>query len=154
MLTKDMLEARRRLPRDPETDSYSDAPADRPAATRTIRVTEEFEKTFGEFRRSFPQIGPTLREFLAHRCHGGIRNTFGGKDYMMSTNLRGYWHIHLFYGKAILIYLITEKHLDLLTIIDHLSFDSKAPARVRKLKTRLDRLSGEGLRDFAGNDAG
>jgi mRNA-degrading endonuclease YafQ of YafQ-DinJ toxin-antitoxin module len=95
------------------------------APVRTLSATERFRDTFKSFRQTYASIDKTLRDFIEFRLTHRSDEVYSAKDTPFTGGeLRGFRHIHLVHGRAILIYQITLEELRLCLVMDH-SYSSK-----------------------------
>ena len=92
----------------------------------TISVTNRFVRDFREFSRAFPPLAEEFLAFLAAKRenidepHGKKDSQWGGG---MIKGITGWWHCHLHFGKAVLIYKPVGRNLVLAAVVDHLSVE-------------------------------
>lgn len=92
----------------------------------TISVTNRFVRDFREFSRAFPPLGQEFLSFLETKREN-IDQPHGKKDSNLGSSripgLSGWWHCHLHFGKAVLIYKPVGRNLVLAAVVDHLSVE-------------------------------
>jgi mRNA-degrading endonuclease YafQ of YafQ-DinJ toxin-antitoxin module len=87
---------------------------------RDVKYTKAFEKELKDFR-SNPQVLKNLISFKQDRSND--TKPWGKKDERMHGPMANFYHAHLVYGKAILIYKMDSKVLYLLALHDHKAID-------------------------------
>lgn len=108
----------------PLTEAIQSRPRTTP---RIIRVSQRFEKEYAEFRDAFPDFRKLFVSFLRSKVLNDPPPQFGQKDTPFSSNNRklvGYWHAHIIYGKALVIYDVDGIHLTLYRVTDHLAVEA------------------------------
>jgi hypothetical protein len=91
---------------------------------REVLATARFRKELAETARLNPQALKVLEEFIDYRRTAPTRNGWGKKDYPFQNGLlKGIWHVHIVFGKDVIIYDITPVAIKLICIVDHGQID-------------------------------
>jgi mRNA-degrading endonuclease YafQ of YafQ-DinJ toxin-antitoxin module len=108
-----------------------------------IAVTKRFEKDFASFAKSFPKLRDEFELFLDTKLKN-IDQSVGKKDTQWGggavDGISGWWHAHLFFGKAIIIYKPVGKTLVLAAVTDHLSVEGTG-AKIKALGEYLKKIN-------------
>lgn len=97
-----------------------------------IAATRRFIRNYQDYK-NHPVVKKEFKSFLDSK-ERDINLPFGKKDsaWVSDTNmvigLKGWWHAHLFYGKAIVIYKPVGNRLILANITDHKSVEGEGNA--------------------------
>tara|TARA_R110000868_G_scaffold162905_1_gene394910 strand:- start:9166 stop:9897 length:732 start_codon:yes stop_codon:yes gene_type:complete len=92
----------------------------------SLSVTNRFVRDFRQFSRAFSPLGQEFLSFLdtkrenIDQPHGKKDSQWGGGQI---TGISGWWHCHLHFGKAVLIYKPVGRNLVLAAVVDHLSVE-------------------------------
>lgn len=109
----------------------------------SIAVTKRFVKDWREFARSFPEFVEDFNNFLNDKA-ANIDEPSGKKDTQWGggqvDGLSGWWHAHMRYGKAVVIYRPVGRRLVLAAVTDHLSVEGVGH-RIKALGEYLDTVS-------------
>jgi hypothetical protein len=100
---------------------------------RVIRIARRCRKEFEEFAAAFPDFERLFDDFLRTKALSDPPPLFGKKDGPLGSNLKvlsGYWHAHIVYGKALVIYRVDAAYLTLFRITDHLAVESGRMAQL------------------------
>lgn len=110
----------------------------------TILVAPRFFKDFQDFSKRFPPLADEFVNFLEAKLANPLTAAFK-KDtqwHSISGSIPGlarWWHAHLHFGQAMVIYKATESTLCFATIVDHRSTEGFGH-RIRKLAQYLDTI--------------
>lgn len=92
----------------------------------SFAITNRFVRDFLEFEKAFPPLGEEFLSFLETK-RTNIDQPYGKKDSQwgggMIKGITGWWHCHLHFGKAVLIYKPVGRTLILAAVVDHLSVE-------------------------------
>jgi hypothetical protein len=92
---------------------------------RRVVATKRFLKNIREFTRIYPDVGQTLAEFLRFRETAPASQGFSKKDAPFTGGqLVGFRHVHLRFGKVILVYQLVGNEIRLIDVVDHKTADS------------------------------
>lgn len=109
---------------------------------RALQVSKRFKKEFASFAKTHPSMVETWERFLKLRLASDANEEpFNKKDYQFSGgDLRGFWHVHLVFGKVILIYDYDDSDLYVFRVVDHSAIDgmSRRAQALRQTLTRDD----------------
>lgn len=95
------------------------------APQRRVVATKRFIKNAKEWIRLYPDVGQTLADFLRFRETAPPTEGFSKKDAPFTgDSLKGYRHVHLRFGKVIVVYAIGTNELRLIDMVDHDTMDS------------------------------
>ncbi|RYE97734.1 MAG: hypothetical protein EOO77_38540, partial [Oxalobacteraceae bacterium] len=110
------------------------------APERRVLATKRFIKNAKEWMRLYPDVGPTLADFLRFRETASPTQGFSKKDAPFTGGvLKGFRHVHLRFGKVICVYAIGMNEIRLIDMVDHDTMDSDSFQRF---------VSGVGESDF------
>lgn len=95
--------------------------------SRKVLATKRFQKNFQKFDRGYPVIRNVLIDFLDYRKTAPRNVPWSKKDYAFPSGpVKGIWHVHLFHGKVILVYDVTETTVLLYDIVEHDGIEGRA----------------------------
>jgi mRNA-degrading endonuclease YafQ of YafQ-DinJ toxin-antitoxin module len=103
-----------------------------------IKATKRFKKDYQDFSRRWSSFDTVFEEFVRSKI-ANPREPFGQKDKAGTGPLRGWNHVHIIYGKAIVSYRIQGSTILLAAVTDHLSVEGTG-IRLRALAEYLDSL--------------
>lgn len=116
---------------------------------REIVCTRRFLKELPEHTAGYPVVRANLASFLAERSAGEGSRPAGKKDSAFSNSLlKGFWHVHLVFGKVILIYAIDAQCLRLCRVVNHMAINHIGK-QVHMLSGYLQGLGEEDYAPFA-----
>lgn len=95
---------------------------------RAIMMSRRCQKEAAEFGKSFPDFKKIFLDFVNVKISHDPPVLFGKKDGPLggSSNAvfdQRYWHAHIIFGKAIIIYRIDRDNLYLYRVTDHLAVE-------------------------------
>jgi hypothetical protein len=110
------------------------------AKPRVIRTSSRFAKEWRTFADAFPDFARLFEEFLKAKVLYDPPARFGKKDapFSPSSPLKGFWHAHIIFGKALVHYTTDRDHLSLLRVTDHLSVETGRIPQFAKSLTSMD----------------
>lgn len=97
---------------------------------RAVMATDRFlDDVFG-FRAQYADIYVKVASFVVNKQAWSPGETTASKDYRLKDPLDGVWHVHIVFGKAIVIYDVQPKRLTLYRMVphDHVEDSSKQTA--------------------------
>jgi hypothetical protein len=96
-------------------------------AQRRVLATKRFIKNAKAWIKLYPDVGQTLAEFLRFRETAPANQGFSKKDAPYTgDSLAGFRHVHLRFGKVILVYALGNNEIRLIDMVDHDTGDSDA----------------------------
>lgn len=110
------------------------------AKPRVIRTSNRFAKEWRTFADAFPDFEKLFEDFLRAKVLYDPPMKFGKKDSagVPNTPLKGFWHAHIIYGKALVHYVVDRDVLTLLRVTDHLSVEAGRLPQFAKSLTSMD----------------
>lgn len=107
---------------------------------RMIRVSNLWHKTLQKSATGFNEVAEELQQFYLDKCWFDPPLIYGKKDYPFGANLKalkGMDHVHMHYGKVIVIYNVDKMYVNMYVAGDHKIVETGGLAALGKLVKKL-----------------